>query len=92
MYRPIRWRDQLAGILVKRARVHRRSPERMTVLRLTAEQDRLLREAASLMEAPPTEFVLEAALTRARTVVDLNASASSEDAFDRFMATPDHGR
>ncbi|HZU72198.1 MAG TPA: DUF1778 domain-containing protein [Acidimicrobiales bacterium] len=58
------------------------------MLRLTPEQDRLVRRAASLMGAVPDDFVVEAALSRARTVVDLNAGPSQgrEDAFDRFMA------
>lgn len=80
MYASTRWRTQLANVLTGRS-----SPPKAVVV-LTDEQDRLLRRAARLMGSPPTEFLLESALTRARTIVDLNSASRTDDAFDRFMA------
>jgi uncharacterized protein (DUF1778 family) len=59
-------------------------------VRVTPEQDALIREAADLEETTVTAFVLDTVTARARKVVkDHQAIRLSNEAFDRFLAELD---
>jgi uncharacterized protein (DUF1778 family) len=59
-------------------------------VRVTREQDALIREAADLEHTTVTAFVLDTATTRARRVVKQhNDLTLSNEAFDRFLAELD---
>jgi uncharacterized protein (DUF1778 family) len=59
-------------------------------VRVTPEQDALIRQAAELEETTVTAFVLETATARAKRVVKRHQDlVLSNEAFDRFMAELD---
>jgi uncharacterized protein (DUF1778 family) len=59
-------------------------------IRLTPEQDALIRQAADLEETTVTEFVLDAVTTRAKGVVKQHQDlVLSNQAFDRFITELD---
>ena len=59
-------------------------------VRVTPEQDALIRQAADLEETTVTAFVLETATARAKRVVKQHQDlVLSNEAFDRFMAELD---
>jgi uncharacterized protein (DUF1778 family) len=59
-------------------------------VRVTAEQDALIRQAADLEDTTVTAFVLDTVTTRARKVIKQNQDLIlSNDAFDRFIAELD---
>ena len=59
-------------------------------VRVTPEQDALIRQAADLEDTTVTAFVLDTVTTKARRVVKQNQDlVLSNDAFDRFIAELD---
>ena len=59
-------------------------------VRVTPEQDALIRQAADLEDTTVTAFVLDTVTTRARRVIKQNQDLIlSNDAFDRFIAELD---
>jgi uncharacterized protein (DUF1778 family) len=59
-------------------------------VRVTPEQDALIRQAANLEDTTVTAFVLDTVTTRARKVIKQNQDLIlSNDAFDRFIAELD---
>jgi uncharacterized protein (DUF1778 family) len=59
-------------------------------VRVTAEQDALIRQAADLEDTTVTAFVLDTVTTRARKVIKQNQDLIlSNDAFDLFIAELD---
>jgi uncharacterized protein (DUF1778 family) len=59
-------------------------------VRVTPEQDALIRQAADLEETTVTAFVLETATARAKRVVKQHQDlVLSNEAFDRFIAELD---
>ena len=59
-------------------------------MRVTPEQDALIREAADLEDTTVTAFVLDAVTARAETVIEQRRDVTlSNDAFDRFIAELD---
>ena len=59
-------------------------------VRVTPEQDALIRQAADLEDTTVTAFVLETATARARRVVKQHQDlVLSNEAFDRFIAELD---
>ena len=55
-------------------------------VRVTPEQDALIRQAADLEETTVTAFVLDTVTSRARRVIkDHDAIVLSNEAFDRFL-------
>jgi uncharacterized protein (DUF1778 family) len=59
-------------------------------VRVTPEQDALIRQAAELEDTTVTAFVLETATARARRVVKQHQDlVLSNEAFDRFIAELD---
>jgi len=59
-------------------------------VRVTPEQDALIRLAADLEDTTVTAFVLDTVTTRARKVIRQNQDLIlSNDAFDRFIAALD---
>jgi uncharacterized protein (DUF1778 family) len=59
-------------------------------VRVTAEQDALIRQAADLEHESVTAFVLDTVTARARTVIATQSSVSlANETFDRFYATLD---
>lgn len=59
-------------------------------VRVTPEQDALIRQAADLEETTVTAFVLDTATTRAKRVVRQHQDlVLSNEAFDRFIAELD---
>ena len=59
-------------------------------VRVTPEQDALIRQAADLEDTTVTAFVLDTVTTRARRVVKQHQDlVLSNEAFDRFMAELD---
>ncbi|MDQ6614683.1 MAG: DUF1778 domain-containing protein [Actinomycetota bacterium] len=59
-------------------------------VRVTREQDALIRQAADLEDTTVTAFVLGTVTTRARKVIKQNQDLIlSNDAFDRFIAELD---
>jgi uncharacterized protein (DUF1778 family) len=59
-------------------------------VRVTPEQDAVIRQAADLEETTVTNFVLETVTARARRVIKQNQDLSlTEEAFDRFLAELD---
>ena len=59
-------------------------------LRVSPEQDALIREAADLEETTVTAFVLDSVTARARRIVkDHQNVVLSNEAFDRFLAAID---
>jgi uncharacterized protein (DUF1778 family) len=59
-------------------------------LRVSPEQDALIREAADLEETTVTAFVLDSVTARARKVVkDHHSIVLSNEAFDKFLAALD---
>lgn len=59
-------------------------------VRVTPEQDALIRQAADLEDTTVTAFVLDTVTTRARKVIKQNQDLIlSNDAFDRFIAELD---
>lgn len=71
------------------ATVHRPKRHRLEV-RVTPEQDSLIREAADLEHATVTSFVLDTVNARATAVIEQRRDLTlSNAAFDRFMAELD---
>lgn len=71
------------------AAVHQPKRHRLEV-RVTPEQDALIREAAQLEHATVTSFVLDTVTDRAATVIEQSRDLTlSNEAFDRFMAELD---
>lgn len=59
-------------------------------VRVTPEQDALIREAAELEDATVTSFVLETVTARATTVIEQRRDVTlSNAAFERFIAELD---
>ncbi len=59
-------------------------------VRVTPEQDALIRQAADLQDTSVTAFVLDTVTRRARKVLkDHDTIALSNDAFDRFLVELD---
>ncbi|MGH3117251.1 MAG: DUF1778 domain-containing protein [Gaiellales bacterium] len=59
-------------------------------VRVTSEQDALIRQAADLEDTTVTAFVLESVTSKARRVVKQRQDlVLSNDAFDRFIAELD---
>lgn len=59
-------------------------------VRVTAEQDSLIREAADLEATTVTAFVLDTVTARASAIVEQHRDVTlSDPAFDRFIAEPD---
>ena len=59
-------------------------------VRVTAEQDALIRQAAELEDTTVTAFVLDTVTSRAKRVVKQHQDlVLSNDAFDRFIAELD---
>lgn len=59
-------------------------------VRVTAEQDALIRRAADLQDTSVTAFVLDTVTRRARKVLkDHDTIVLSNEAFDRFLAVLD---
>ena len=59
-------------------------------VRVTPEQDALIRQAADLEDTTVTAFVLDTVTTRARKVIKQSQDLIlSNDAFDRFIAELD---
>lgn len=59
-------------------------------VRVTAEQDALIREAADLEDTTVTAFVLDTVTTKAKRVVKQHQDlVLSNEAFDRFIAELD---
>jgi uncharacterized protein (DUF1778 family) len=59
-------------------------------VRVTPEQDALIREAADLEHATVTSFMLATVTARAATVIEQRRDVTlSNEAFDRFMAELD---
>ncbi len=59
-------------------------------MRVTPEQDALIREAADLEETTVTAFVLATVTARAATVIEQRRDATlSNDAFDTFITELD---
>lgn len=59
-------------------------------VRVTAEQDALIRQAADLERESVTAFVLDTVTARARKVLEeQNTITLANEAFDRFYATLD---
>lgn len=59
-------------------------------VRVTPEQDALIREAANLEHATVTSFLLDTVTARAATVIEQRRDVTlSNQAFDRFMAELD---
>lgn len=59
-------------------------------MRVTPDQDALIREAADLEAATVTAFVLDTVTARARAVIEQRRDAKlSNKAFDRFVAELD---
>jgi uncharacterized protein (DUF1778 family) len=59
-------------------------------VRVTAEQDALIRQAADLEDTTVTAFVLDTVTTRARKVIKQSQDLIlSNEAFDRFIAELD---
>jgi uncharacterized protein (DUF1778 family) len=59
-------------------------------VRVTAEQDALIRQAADLEDTTVTAFVLDTVTNRARKVIKQNQDLIlSNDVFDRFIAELD---
>jgi uncharacterized protein (DUF1778 family) len=71
------------------AAVQRSKRHRLEV-RVTPEQDALIREAASLEQATVTSFLLDTVTARAATVIEQRRDVTlSNEAFDQFMAELD---
>ena len=71
------------------ADVQRPKRHRLEV-RLTPEQEAVIREAAALEHATVTSFVLDTVTARAATVVEQRRDVTlSHEAFDRFIAELD---
>lgn len=69
--------------------VHAPRRHRLEV-RVTPEQDALIREAADLEHATVTTFVLDTVTARATTVIEQRRDVTlSNEAFDRFIAALD---
>jgi len=67
-----------------------RTKDRRREVRLSAEDEQLINEAAALSGTTFTGFVREEAVARARDVVDAHRSIRlSDDAYDRFMEALD---
>jgi uncharacterized protein (DUF1778 family) len=59
-------------------------------VRVTPEQDAVIRQAADLEETTVTNFVLDTVTARARKVIKANQDlVLSNEAFDRFLAELD---
>jgi uncharacterized protein (DUF1778 family) len=59
-------------------------------VRVTPEQDAVIRQAAELEDTTVTNFVLDTVTTRARKVIKANQDlVLSNEAFDRFLAELD---
>lgn len=59
-------------------------------VRITPEQDALIRQAADLQDTTVTAFVLDAVTTRAKRMVKQHRDlVLSNDAFDRFISELD---
>jgi uncharacterized protein (DUF1778 family) len=72
---------QAAGSKAKRCRLE---------VRVSEEQDAVIREAAEARDTTVTAFVLDAVTTQARGIVrDQRDWVLSKDAFDRFLADLD---
>lgn len=67
------------------------TPKRYRIeVRVTPEQDALIREAATLEHETLTSFVLDTVTARAATVIEQRRDITlSNDAFDSFMAALD---
>ncbi|WP_137122756.1 type II toxin-antitoxin system TacA family antitoxin [Segeticoccus rhizosphaerae] len=71
------------------AAVHVPKRHRLEV-RVTPEQDALIREAADLEHATVTSFLLDTVTARAASVIEQRRDVTlSNEAFDRFMAELD---
>ena len=71
------------------AAVHLPKRHRLEV-RVTPEQDALIREAAALEHATVTSFLLDTVTARAATVIEQHRDVTlSNEAFDRFMTELD---
>lgn len=71
------------------AAVHPPKRYRLEV-RVTQEQDALIREAADLERATVTSFLLDTVTARAASVIEQRRDVTlSNEAFDRFMAELD---
>lgn len=71
------------------AAVHPPKRHRLEV-RVTPEQDALIREAADVEHATVTSFLLDTVTARAATVIEQRRDVTlSNQAFDRFMAELD---
>jgi len=67
-----------------------RSRRHRIEVRVTREQDALIREAADLEDTTVTAFVLETVTTRAKRVVKQHQDlVMSNEAFDRFISELD---
>lgn len=67
------------------------APKRHRIeVRVTPEQDALIRQAASLEDQTVTTFVLDTVTARAATVIEQRRDVTlSGDAFDQFIAALD---
>ena len=76
-------------VVAQRAEDHATRRYRIEV-RVTPEQDALIRQAADIEDTTVTSFVLDTVTTRARRVVkDHHDIVLSNEAFDRFIAELD---
>ena len=68
----------------------RRSTRHRLEVRVTPEQDAVIRQAADLEDRTVTAFVLDTVTARARDVIEQHRDVVlSNDAFDRFVAALD---
>jgi len=75
--------------MARRAEEHSTRRYRIEV-RVTAEQDAVIRQAAELEDTTVTNFVLDTVTARARKVIKANQDLIlSNEGFDRFMAELD---
>ncbi len=78
------------GTLSFMAQPAQRSRRHRIEVRVTREQDALIREAADLEDTTVTAFVLETVTTRAKRVVKQHQDlVMSNEAFDRFISELD---
>jgi uncharacterized protein (DUF1778 family) len=76
-------------VMAHRTEEHRSRRYRIEV-RVTPEQDAVIRRAAELEDTTVTNFVLDTVTARARKVIKSNEDlVLSNDAFDRFLAELD---
>jgi uncharacterized protein (DUF1778 family) len=76
-------------VMAQRTEEHGSRRHRIEV-RVTAEQDAVIRQAAELEDTTVTNFVLETVTARARRVIKANQDlVLSNEAFDRFLAELD---